>query len=58
MRLLCDTPDYTVALAEYEGGHRVVLCVANRTTAAAERHKVKTSEGTFSWTGPYDIRID
>ena len=58
VRLLCDTPDYTVALAEYEGGHHVVLCVANRTTDAAERHKVKTSEGTFSWTGPYDIRID
>ena len=58
VRLLCDTPDYTVALAEYEGGHRVVLCVANRTTDAGRRHKVETSEGTFRWTGPYDIRID
>ena len=58
VRLLCDTPDHTVALAEYKGGHRVVLCVANRTAGADKRHKVKTSEGTFEWTGPCDVRID
>lgn len=58
VRLLCDTPDHTVALAEYEGGHRVVLCVANGSADAGRHHKVKTSEGTFCWTGPYDIRID
>ncbi len=58
VQLLCDTPDHTVALAEYEGGHRVVLCVANGTSDAGKRHKVKTPEGTFCWTGPYDIRID
>lgn len=58
VRLLCDTSDYTVGVAEYEGGHRVVLCVANRTADAGRQHTVKTSEGTFRWTGPYDIRID
>ncbi len=58
VRLLCDTPDHTVALAEYEGGHRVVLCVANRAAGADRRHEVATSEGTFVWSGPYDIRID
>ncbi|WP_296007868.1 alginate lyase family protein [uncultured Alistipes sp.] len=58
VRLLCDTPDYTVALAEYEGGHRVVLCVANRAADADRRHEAATSEGTFVWSGPYDIRID
>ena len=58
VRLLCDTPDYTVALAEYEGGHRVVLCLANRAAGAGKRHKAVTSEGTFEWTGPCDIRID
>ncbi len=58
VRLLCDTPDYTVALAEYDGGHRVVLCLANRATGAGKHHKAVTSEGTFEWTGPCDIRID
>lgn len=58
VRLLCDTPDYTVGVAEYEGGHRVVLCLANRTADAGRQHKVRTSEGTFRWTGPCDIRID
>ncbi len=58
VRLLCDTPDYTVALAEYKGGHRVVLCLANRAAGADECHEATTSEGTFAWTGPWDIRMN
>ncbi|WP_295935743.1 alginate lyase family protein [uncultured Alistipes sp.] len=57
VRLLADTPDYTVARADYAGGHSIVLCIANRTADAKTRHSVKTSEGTFTWTGPYDIIV-
>lgn len=58
VRLVCDTRDYTVAVAEYAGGHRVVLCLANATADPAARHRVETPEGTFTWTGPYDIRMN
>jgi len=58
VRLLCDTPDCTVAVAEYAGGHRVTLCVANRPTAPGESRKVSTSEGVYEWTGPWDIRMN
>lgn len=57
LRLVADTPDYTVAVADYRGGHSVTLCVSNRTADAAVRHSVKTSEGRFEWIGPYDVKI-
>ncbi len=55
VKLLADTADYTVARAEYAGGHSVVLCVANATADAKAKHKVKTAEGAFAWTGAYDV---
>lgn len=55
VRLLTDTPEYTVAVAEYADGHRVVLCMANASADPAARHRVKTPEGVFAWTGPYHI---
>lgn len=57
VHLASDTADYTVAVAEYEGGHRVVLCVANRDLGQDVRHRVKTAEGCFEWTGPYDVQL-
>lgn len=58
VRLLVDTPEYTVAVAEYKGGHRVTLCVANASADAKTRHRVETSEGRFEWTGPYDVKMN
>lgn len=58
VRLVYDTREYTVAVAEYAGGHRVVLCLANAAVDPAERHSVVTPEGTYEWTGPYDIRMN
>lgn len=55
VRLACDTRQYTVAVAEYAGGHRVVLCLANASADPAAHHRVKTPEGTFAWTGPYQV---
>ena len=57
MRLLADTPEYTVAVAEYKGGHRVTLCVASASADPTARHRVETSEGRFEWTGPYDVKL-
>ena len=57
VRLLADTPEYTVAVAEYKGGHRVTLCVANASVDATARHRVETSEGRFEWTGPCDVKL-
>ena len=56
-RLVADTPDYTVAVADYAGGHSVTLCVSNRTAGTGERHSVETPEGRFEWTGPYDVKM-
>lgn len=58
LRLACDTRQYTVAVAEYASGHRVVLCLANATADPAAQHRVETAEGTFCWTGPYDVRME
>lgn len=58
VRLVYDTREYTVAVAEYAGGHRVVLCLANVAVDPAARHSVGTPEGTYEWTGPYDIRMN
>lgn len=57
VRLVVDTPDYTVAVADYEGGYSVTLCISNRTADADVRHSVKTSEGCFEWVGSYDVKI-
>ncbi len=57
VRLVADTPDYTVAVADYAGGHSVTLCVSNRTAGTGERHSVETPEGRFEWTGPYDVKM-
>ena len=57
MRLVVDTPEYTVAVAEYKDGHSVTLCVANRSFDAGKHHTVKSAEGRFEWTGPYDVKM-
>lgn len=57
VRLVVDTPEYTVAVAEYKGGHSVTLCVANRSFDAGKHHTVKSAEGRFEWTGPYDVKM-
>lgn len=57
VRLVVDTPEYTVAVAEYKDGHSVTLCVANRSFDAGKRHTVKSAEGRFEWTGPYDVKM-
>lgn len=57
VRLVADMPDYTVAVADYAGGHSVTLCVSNRTAGTGERHSVETPEGRFEWTGPYDVKM-
>ena len=51
-----DTAEYTVARAEYEGGHSVTLCIAKRATDPAAAHRVKGADGReYSWTGPWKI---
>lgn len=57
VRLVVDTPEYTVAVAEYKDGHSVTLCVANRSFDAGKHHTVKSAEGRFEWTGPYDVKM-
>lgn len=57
VRLVVDTPEYTVAVAEYKDGHSVTLCVANRSFDAKKHHTVKSAEGRFEWTGPYDVKM-
>lgn len=52
--LAVDTPDYTVAVAEYAGGHRVTLCVANGSTDAAAEHRV----GGYAWSGPWKVLVE
>lgn len=53
VRLLVDTPEYTVAEAQYAGDHRVVLCIANRTADKGVKHNA----GGFAWTGPYHVIV-
>ena len=52
VRVLADTPEYTVARFTFEGGHTVTLCVAYD---GAPQHKIKAAGETFSWTGSYDV---
>ena len=58
VKVVADTPEYTVAVAEYLGGHSVTLCVANASADKAAHHEVKAENGeTYAWTGPYEVII-
>ena len=58
VKVLVDTPEYTVAVAEYEGGHKVTLCVANLSADKAAHHSVQTPDGVVEWDGPRDVKME
>lgn len=57
VKVLADTPDYTVARFAFEGGHTVTLCVAYDGDPAA-KHSVKIGKERCEWTGYYDVKMN
>lgn len=57
VKVLADTPDYTVARFAFEGGHTVTLCVAYDGDPTA-KHSVKIGKERCEWTGHYDVKMN
>lgn len=55
VRVLADTPEYTVARFAFEGGHTVTLCVAYD---GAPQHCAAAGGETFEWEGAYAVKMN
>ena len=51
VKVLVDTPAYTVVKATYKGGHNVVLCLSNSDMTKDASHRLSVEGTDYTWKG-------